>query len=175
MCIFLIFFSVYSLEVLYLGGNKLEDLPCELGMLESLVSLVLCDNNLEGLPSSLSFLHNLQSLSLHNNRLCTLPSEIVKLNLVELSLRNNPLVMKFVQDMTFEPPSLLELAGRTVKIKSVAYCEGELPANLIEYLDSASCCVNPKCKGKFVFAPLVDSVFVKFSYFYLACVEVIVT
>ena len=92
-------------------------------------------------------LHGLKSLSLHNNKLSTLPSEIVTLNLVELSLRNNPLVVKFVQDMTYEPPSLLELSGRTIKIEKVKYNKADLPKNLLQYLDSCQSCVNPKCKG----------------------------
>lgn len=135
--------------MLYLGGNKLEHIPYEVGLLRNLVSLILCDNRLESLPNSLPFLRNLKSLSLHNNKLSTLPPEIVTLDLVELSLRNNPLVVRFVQEMTFEPPTLLELAGRVVKIKSLPYSAGDLPSSLIEYLDSAKCCVNPKCKGAY--------------------------
>ena len=76
-----------SLEVLYLGGNKLSELPAEVGHLHCLNSLVLCDNRLESLPPSLINLQRLQSLSLHSNNLSTLPPEIVKLNLEELSLR----------------------------------------------------------------------------------------
>ena len=90
-----------------------------MGLLSQLVSLILCDNRLVTLPSSLAYLRNLQSLSLHNNRLSTLPTGIVTLNLVELSLRNNPLVVRFVQEMTYDPPSLLELAGRVAKVKKL--------------------------------------------------------
>lgn len=130
-----------------MGGNRLTELPDEVGLLSQLKSLVLCDNLLQGLPRTIPRLTNLQSLSLHNNQICTLPPEIVTLNLVELSLRNNPLVMRFVQDMVYEPPSLLELAGRVIKVKGIEYSYGELPASLVQYLDAAQSCVNPKCKG----------------------------
>lgn len=76
------------------------------------------------------------------------PQEIVSLNLVELSLRNNPLVVRFIEEMVYEPPSLLELAGRVIKVKNVPYTQEDLPLNLTRYLDSAHRCVNPKCKGK---------------------------
>ncbi len=111
-------------------------------------SLVLSDNGLTHLPRTMVRLRRLQSLSLHNNNLSTLPPELVKLNLIELSLRNNPLVVKFVQDMIYEPPSLLELSGRVIKVKNLLYGEEDLPQNLIEYLDAAHHCVNPKCKGR---------------------------
>ena len=85
------------LEVLYLGGNQLVSIPDEFGYLRSLSMLVLCDNVIESLPRSLINLRRLESLSLHNNRLSTLPPEITRLNLVELSLRNNPLVVRSVR------------------------------------------------------------------------------
>jgi Leucine rich repeat len=140
-------FLDFSLEILYLGGNQLTNIPDELGYVSSLTMLVLCDNRLESLPRSLINLRMLQSLSLHNNRLATLPPEIIRLNLVELSLRNNPLVVRFVEEMTYEPPSLLELAGRMIKVKNVRYTPDDLPASLYDYLNSAQSCVNPKCKG----------------------------
>ena len=142
---------MFSLEILYLGGNVLQSIPSEVGLMQSLVSLVLCDNRLESLPGSLVSLAKLQSLSLHNNRIATLPPEIIRLNLVELSLRNNPLVMRFVQEMMYEPPSLLELAGRSIKMKNIPYSSEDLPGCLVDYLDSANQCVNPRCKGKLIF------------------------
>jgi len=149
--------SLTKLEVLYLGGNRLIDVPDELGELPCLSSLALCDNRLESVPKSLASLRRLQSLSLHNNRLSTLPPEIVTLNLQELSLRNNPLVVRFVQEMAFEPPSLLELAGRVIKTKNIKYTEDDLPRSLISYLDSAQQCVNPKCQGVY-FSSCVEHV-----------------
>ncbi len=88
------------LQILYLGGNHLQHLPGEIGKCRDLQSLILCDNRLSVLPHSLSQLHKLQSLSLHSNRLATLPPGIVNLQLVELSLRNNPLVVSITQLVT---------------------------------------------------------------------------
>jgi len=97
-------------------------------------------------------LHSLRSLSLHNNLLTYLPREILCLvHLQELSLRGNPLVVRFVKEMTYDPPSLLELAGRTVKSRNIPYDPCELPSNLLHYLDLASKCPNPKCAGEMPF------------------------
>lgn len=105
-----------------------------------------------------SRLHSLRSLSLHNNLLTYLPREILNLiHLEELSLRGNPLVVRFVRDLTYDPPTLLELAARTIKIRSISYTPYDLPGNLLRYLGSASNCPNPKCGGKLVWAWPVHS------------------
>ncbi|CAG5131249.1 unnamed protein product [Candidula unifasciata] len=150
------------LQVLYLGGNRLTEIPADVGCLNELTSLVLCDNRLQSLPPTLNNLHKLRSLSLHNNKLSTLPPEIVALNLVELSLRNNPLVDRFVQDLVYNPPSLLELAGRVIKIEKVPYASGDLPHSLARYLDSAQRCVNPECKGVYFSSRIEQVKFVDF-------------
>jgi hypothetical protein len=62
-------------------------------------------------------------------------------------LRDNPLVVRFVQDMTLHPPTLLELAGRAVKIAGFQLEMGDLPKSLMDYLSCANCCVNPNCEG----------------------------
>lgn len=50
--------------------------------------------------------------------------------------------------MLHNPPSLLELAGRTIKLYNIEIPDAELPLTLRSYLKSAHRCVNPKCKGK---------------------------
>ncbi|KAK7106431.1 leucine-rich repeat-containing protein 58-like [Littorina saxatilis] len=150
------------LEVLYLGGNQLTEIPAEVGHLHSLVGLNLSDNRLQSLPPTLISLRRLQSLNLHNNLLQTLPPQIVSLNLVELSLRKNPLVNRFVQDLVYNPPSLLELSGRVVKVEKIRYCRDDLPLNLVRYLDSAQRCVNPKCKGVYFTSRVEHVKFVDF-------------
>ncbi|XP_027011749.2 leucine-rich repeat-containing protein 58a isoform X2 [Tachysurus fulvidraco] len=140
--------NLTRLEMLYLGGNLISFIPQELANLRCLRYLVLCDNCIQSVPPQLYRLHSLLCLSLHNNLLTFLPREILSLvHLQELSLRGNPLVVRFVKDMTNDPPSLLELAGRTVKSRNLPYLVSDLPQNLCHYLDSASKCPNPKCAG----------------------------
>lgn len=137
-----------KLEALYLGGNALQEIPAEVGKLQNLRSLVLSQNKLVTLPSSLSCLRKLRSLAIHDNLLTTLPPCIIRLeNLIELSLRGNPLVVRFVRDMTYDPPSLQELAARCVKTHRIPFSREDVPESLLFYLDSAQRCVNPKCKG----------------------------
>jgi hypothetical protein len=50
--------------------------------------------------------------------------------------------------MSLNPPTLLELAGRAVKVAGLNLEAGDLPKTLLDYLSCANCCVNPKCKGK---------------------------
>uniref|UniRef100_H0V977 Leucine rich repeat containing 58 n=1 Tax=Cavia porcellus TaxID=10141 RepID=H0V977_CAVPO len=135
-------------KCLYLGGNFIKEIPPELANLPSLNYLVLCDNKIQSVPPQLSQLHSLRSLSLHNNLLTYLPREILNLiHLEELSLRGNPLVVRIVRDLTYNPPTLLELAARTIKMRNISYTPYDLPGNLLKYLSSASNCPNPKCGG----------------------------
>ncbi|CAI5446765.1 unnamed protein product [Caenorhabditis angaria] len=156
--------TLKCLELLYLGGNRLSEIPATIGCLYRLISLTLCDNQLETIPSTLGDLHHLENLALHNNRLRTLPTEIINLqNLQQLSLRNNPLVHNFVYNMTIDPPSLKELAGRMVRQKMHKIPLREyLPLELIDYLHSACQCVNPKCKGVYFEARVEHVKFVDF-------------
>jgi len=154
--------NLNKLSVLYLGGNKLTSLPESIGRLTELTSLSLCDNRLQGLPASLCTIKTLQSLSLHNNKISTLPPGIVSLHLMELSLRNNPLVVRFVEDLTYQPPTLLELAGRVAKIHRIPYSTEDLPGSLVAYLNNAKCCVNPKCKGVYFSSHVENIRFVDF-------------
>ncbi len=89
----------------------------------------------------------MKSLSLHNNQFSALPPDIIRLDLQELSLRNNPLVVRFVRDLTYDVPTLKELASRTIKLHRVSYDDKSIPKSLVEYLNSAKSCLNPKCKG----------------------------
>ncbi|XP_061697334.1 leucine-rich repeat-containing protein 58 [Syngnathoides biaculeatus] len=140
--------NLTSLEMLYLGGNFISAIPAEVANLPHLSYLVLCDNRIQSVPPQLTRLRSLRSLSLHNNLLTYLPREIVSLvHLQELSLRGNPLVVRFVKELMYDPPSLLELAGRTVKSRNVPYSSVDLPSHLLKYLDLASKCPNPKCAG----------------------------
>ena len=153
-----------SLETLYLGGNRLEHVPATLGRLSHLRALSLCNNQLVSIPPTLANLNRLKSLSLHGNRLTTLPQEIVNVDLRELSLRDNPLVNRFVSDLNFSAPSLRELAARVVKINDgrIEYSEETLPRTLVRYLQTAKQCVNPRCAGVYFDARVEHVNFVDF-------------
>lgn len=142
--------TLSRLQVLSMGGNHLTEVHPAIGQLKDLKALILSDNQLESLPAAIANLTNLKTLQLHKNHLRTLPTGIIGLKcLSELSLRDNPLVCSFVNDMTYNPPSLLEIAGRCIKINKVNYEARDLPYSLREYLNSAHHCVNPKCQGVF--------------------------
>ncbi|KAF2356351.1 Leucine-rich repeat [Trinorchestia longiramus] len=163
--------ALQNLQVLHVGGNSLTTVPEELGALSNLCALVLCNNRLRRLPRAISCLTGLRSLLLHNNNLCCLPVEIVKLRgLNELSLRDNPLVTRFVnscaKELIFTPPSLKELAARSVQLKRIPYSAADLPVHLHQYLLSGHKCVNPKCKGLY-FSSCVEHIkFVDFCGMY---------
>jgi Leucine-rich repeat (LRR) protein len=72
-------FDSSRLQILYVGGNELVDVPDSLGKLKQLQALNLSDNKLESLPAAIANLKNLKSLSLHKNRLRTLPTGIIAL------------------------------------------------------------------------------------------------
>jgi Leucine-rich repeat (LRR) protein len=156
-----------SLEILYLGGNQIKCIPEEFSQLKSLTSLNLSNNLISSLPNSLVKLKNMKNLALHGNNLTTLPIELVKLNIKELSLRNNPLVKRFARDFVYNVPSLLELSGRVaVKAKHTSHNQNfttaNLPKHLVDYLNSAQCCLNPKCKGVYFTSKVEHIKFVDF-------------
>jgi len=61
-----------------------------------------------------------------------------------------PAVVRFVEELTYDAPSLLELAGRCVKLTNIPYSSENIPASLVQYLDSAQSCVNPRCNGQYL-------------------------
>lgn len=155
--------SLERLEMFYIGGNELRQVAPQLGKLKRLQHLVLCDNKIETIPQELGQLKQLQSLSLHKNMIKTLPMEILMLlNLQELTLRDNPLVNTFIKKYEFNLPTLLELAGRTIKSKNILYKTNSLPRRLCVYLDSVKRCVNPKCDGVYFDSRVKSVKFVDF-------------
>lgn len=151
-------------KVLYLGGNLLRFLPNSICLLRSLQVLYLGDNRLEELPTNLSNLTQLSTLNLHKNQLPALPPDIVDMpSLRQLSLRGNPLVTNFALDATTHSPlSLQELCARTIKNLNIPYCNKCVPQVLCNYLDSAKCCSNPKCRGVYFTQGIKNIEFVDF-------------
>ena len=154
--------ELQRLEILYLGGNQIKIIPEEMSQLKSLTSLNLSANQISHLPSNMAKLKMIRNLALHGNNLTTLPVELLKLNLRELSLRNNPLVNRFAKEFTYNVPSLLELSGRVIRIKNIPFDNHQLPHDLVQYLNSAQCCLNPKCKGVYFTSKVEHIKFVDF-------------
>jgi len=101
---------------------------------------------MQAVPVEIGDLTNLISLQLHQNKINYLPKCIVELASLEtLSLRGNPLISRFVRDLTYSPSSLVELAGRVVVQSKLD--SSQLPAQLKQRIGSAKCCPNPACAG----------------------------
>ncbi|XP_052071498.1 CCR4-NOT transcription complex subunit 6-like isoform X2 [Mytilus californianus] len=85
-------FKLNHLTSLYLNGNSLSRIPCEVNKLVHLAYLDLSHNKLRSLPSELGDLTQLRELLLDYNALRVLPYELGKLfNLQNLGLSYNPL------------------------------------------------------------------------------------
>jgi len=81
-----------SLQILFLGSNKLRELPESFGDLKSLEYLNLNLNQLATLPESFGNLQSLRMLDLRENELTTLPESFCDLkSLKELILELNKL------------------------------------------------------------------------------------
>lgn len=153
-----------ALQALVLCDNMLESLPSSIANLTNLKSLLLHKNRLRTLPTEIIKLKCLMEvgylkiiylcncmviITIHLHiRVYVVREYDVKYFVLQLSLRDNPLVVRFVSDMTYDPPSLLELAARAIKTSDIRYDNENVPRNLVEYLNSAHRCVNPKCKGQ---------------------------
>ena len=95
------FFSIFvwkgkckTAEKLNLSGNKLTELPSDLGEMNSLRELSCSSNNLKGLPSSISKLKNLKKVDLSSNKLFVFgfPNALLELQLLtNLDISGNEL------------------------------------------------------------------------------------
>ena len=80
-------------DTLYLGGNRLIQLPESIGYLPDLTALFLGNNQLNSLSKNLSRLSNLTYLNIENNKFTELQKNIRNLSeLSELDLDGNPLM-----------------------------------------------------------------------------------
>lgn len=135
-----------TLERLYVGKNCLTSIPRQISQISGLKILSVANNQLQSVPVEMANLTSLVCLQLHQNRINFLPPGIAELqSLEELSLRGNPLISRFVRDLTYSPSSLLELAGRQVVASNLD--RSNLPRQLKQRLTTAKCCPNPACSG----------------------------
>jgi hypothetical protein len=96
------FHPLQPLLQIYLSGNSLSSLPCELFSLDNLTVLSLRNNNLGVLSPHISNLRNLVELNIAGNGLRYLPWEFLDLvrgeNLQSLTALPNPLLRPFTFD-----------------------------------------------------------------------------
>lgn len=159
--------NLKKLEFLYLGNNKLEVINPALSSLQNLKLLALNNNKILRIPENLTNLVNLRTLHLHYNEIAVIPAGLVKpietncnsgqnspktCHVQEITLRGNPLLDKFVKSrllagIRHKPPSLFELACRSIKENKVQYKKEALPPHIADHLENAVKCSNPKCSG----------------------------
>ena len=116
------------LKVLYLDGNKLTELPVEIGDLKELWFLSVTNNQLVGLPSSIQKLNRLRELYLDENKLTELPAEIGDLTeLWQLTVSNNQLVglptsiqkLNWLRELYLDGNKLTELPAEIGDLKEL--------------------------------------------------------
>ncbi|RIA92373.1 hypothetical protein C1645_874824 [Glomus cerebriforme] len=152
-----------NLTKLDLSKNKLEYIPDTIGFLHKLVDLRLSENQLTYIPSSIGSLEKLGTLLLDYNKIVELPPEIGEIKtLVNLDVRENPITVlpselgrlqflrklrtdgcplktEFVHEIMHSPPTLMELAARTIVRKQIPILE-DTTEHLKDYLASAKKC-----------------------------------
>src|SRR5690606_31772996 len=100
---------------LKLSDNQLVSLPSTIGYLTKLATLTLNNNKIIELPPEIGQIKSLVNLDLADNPIKVLPAELGRLRyLRKLCLDGCPLVKKFVHEHVHSPPSLFELAARTI-------------------------------------------------------------
>jgi Leucine-rich repeat (LRR) protein len=84
--------NLTELEVLNVQGNKLTNLPDEIGKLVNLTHFVISNNQLSSLPPGIGNLNKLNHLYASGNKITSLPDEIGGLvNLTDLQIYTNKL------------------------------------------------------------------------------------
>jgi len=159
-----------NLTILSLSKNRLTSLPDTIGLLSKLVELRVSENQLTTIPSSIGMLKKLTTLFLEHNQITHLPSELGQLStLVYLDVSDNPLrvipaeinKLKYIRRIKsencpllddfsaiepFNPPTLKELAARTIVRLQLPIFEST-QHHLKEYLKTSHECSS--CGGPY--------------------------
>ncbi|KAG9295588.1 hypothetical protein G9A89_000953 [Geosiphon pyriformis] len=152
-----------NLTALDVSENRLQTIPDTIGFLHKLVELKLSKNQLISIPSSIGSMKKLGTLYLDHNRITELPSEIGQIkDLVNLDVSHNPLTVLpaeigrlqylrklriddcplqpgFVHELAHSPPSLMELAARTIVRQQIPILQ-DTTQDIKNYLASAKKC-----------------------------------
>lgn len=108
-----------NLRELDVSNNCIRHLPPSIGACKRLRMLWLSDNLLTSLPSTIGNISKLRVLHVRGNGLMHLPYTVTRLSHIrELYFSDNPLQWCASEDaFPPEPPSLVELAARTVLLR----------------------------------------------------------
>ncbi|CAG8713537.1 8872_t:CDS:2 [Cetraspora pellucida] len=131
---------LYKLQELKLSNNQLTWIPSSIGSLKKLGTLLLDDNKITELPPEIGQIKTLVHLDVRDNPLTVLPAELGRLQqLRKLRTDGCPLKTEFVHQLTHSPPTLMELAARTIVRLQVPILE-DTTEHIKDYLASAKKC-----------------------------------
>ncbi|CAG8498162.1 2185_t:CDS:2 [Dentiscutata heterogama] len=131
---------LYKLQELKLSNNQLTWIPSSVGSLKKLGTLLLDDNKITELPPEIGQIKTLVHLDVRENPLTVLPAEVGRLQqLRKLRTDGCPLKTEFVHQLTHSPPTLMELAARTIVRLQVPILE-DTTDHIKDYLASAKKC-----------------------------------
>lgn len=132
-----------NLKLLDLSRNQLKRLPNRFSQMKGLVHLKLDCNQLQILPRTFGKMSSLKYFSASSNKLIVLPASFLRLSLQSLDLFGNPFhtsgLVRRCSELSL--PTLMELAGRTIKKHRLNYDPYTVPITLCHYLDSAKKCL----------------------------------
>lgn len=118
-------------------GNKLSELPAEIGLMKDLQALAASDNQLTALPDSIATLPKLKWLSVYNNSIKELPVGLLTTSryLEQVLLEGNPLssisLATLIEDIHHSRIKLIGLDANQVRTcASVVHAWQTLPPNV---------------------------------------------
>lgn len=118
-----------------------------MGSLRKLTVLLLNDNQLSNLPKSLGDLKLLTTIDISRNPVRIIPAELARLQYLRyVRVDGCPMVLEYAPEPRHDPPSLLELAARTI-VRNDISLPNHVRDDIKEYISSANKCTH--CGGPF--------------------------